>query len=418
MIQAAEKPRRIAIVAHSVRTAGGLSFARNLTAAIDRVAPQHAYLHVVPAGGGYEEVAFVGRCHEVVTYEHSGGLPGRWFFDAFRLPAIVRRFAPDVTLVLGNTAVVGDVGPQAILSQDPHLFYPVEHYRREMLRGKLLKSYLRRRFRRDLGRVQLVFCQTKVIESRLRATYGYCEEVELTGNAVSTAVLSAADCSGVPPQLAASPKKTKLLCLTRYYAHKNIELIVEAFRRHRDALGGVAVVTTIAADQHPNAARLLSMIRRAGLEGSVINVGPVRQEDLSALYKHCDALLLPTLLESFSQAYVEAMHFGLPILTSDLDFAREICGDAALYFDPWSADSLKDALLRFAADPRVAEDLAAGGRSRLAGMSTSWESIARRIMERLLTICPRPLEAHGAHRHVMRERRVRHSASPNSTEEQ
>ena len=34
---------------------------------------------------------------------------------------------------------------------------------------------------------------------------------------------------------------------------------------------------------------------------------------------------LPSLLESYSGAYVEAMSFGVPIVTSDRDFAREVC---------------------------------------------------------------------------------------------
>ena len=40
------------------------------------------------------------------------------------------------------------------------------------------------------------------------------------------------------------------------------------------------------------------------------------------------------------------MQFGLPILTSDRDFARHICQDAALYFDPLDADSVARSMAR------------------------------------------------------------------------
>jgi hypothetical protein len=47
--------------------------------------------------------------------------------------------------------------------------------------------------------------------------------------------------------------------------------------------------------------------------------------DVPKWYKATQALLLPTLLESFSGTYIEAMHFERPIFTSNLDFAKEVC---------------------------------------------------------------------------------------------
>ena len=51
-------------------------------------------------------------------------------------------------------------------------------------------------------------------------------------------------------------------------------------------------------------------------------------------------MILPTLLESFSATYIEAMFHGKTILTSDLDFARDVCGEAAFYFDPLNPQSI------------------------------------------------------------------------------
>lgn len=104
------------------------------------------------------------------------------------------------------------------------------------------------------------------------------------------------------------------------------------------------------------------MIKSRGLEDSIINVGPLSQQDLGAFYKHCDALVMSTRLESFG-TYLEAMHFGMPILTSDLDFAHEVCGDAALYFNPWNAESIRDAIL----NPEEPPGIEAGSGCERAG---------------------------------------------------
>ncbi len=45
-----------------------------------------------------------------------------------------------------------------------------------------------------------------------------------------------------------------------------------------------------------------------------------KQKELAGYFCNSNALLLPALLESFSATYLEAMYFGLPILTSNLDF--------------------------------------------------------------------------------------------------
>lgn len=44
------------------------------------------------------------------------------------------------------------------------------------------------------------------------------------------------------------------------------------------------------------------------------------------------------------------MHLNIPVLTSDLDFVREICGPAAEYVDPYSLESIRDGILRLKND--------------------------------------------------------------------
>ena len=53
-----------------------------------------------------------------------------------------------------------------------------------------------------------------------------------------------------------------------------------------------------------------------------------------------DAIILPSLIESYSLIFIEAMFFHKPIFTSDLDFAREVCKNAAFYFNPFNAENI------------------------------------------------------------------------------
>ena len=58
---------------------------------------------------------------------------------------------------------------------------------------------------------------------------------------------------------------------------------------------------------------------------NIINLGPIEQKSCPSVYKQCDALFAPTLLETFSASYPEAMKMGIPILTSEYSFAKDIC---------------------------------------------------------------------------------------------
>ena len=70
-----------------------------------------------------------------------------------------------------------------------------------------------------------------------------------------------------------------------------------------------------------------------GKERWIKNHGHTDVDDCPKLYNLCDAMFLPSHLECFSASYPEAMKMKKPILTSDLSFARAVCGNAALYFN-------------------------------------------------------------------------------------
>ena len=119
-----------------------------------------------------------------------------------------------------------------------------------------------------------------------------------------------------------------------------------------------------------------------GLEEYVINIGSVESKYCPSLYEQCDALFLPTLLESFTASYPEAMKMKKPILTSDLSFAHYLCEDAAVYFDPLNPKNIAGKIIELSENKELVNQLIQKGTQRLKTFET-----AKTRAEKYLNIC-------------------------------
>lgn len=79
-------------------------------------------------------------------------------------------------------------------------------------------------------------------------------------------------------------------------------------------------------------------------------VGILPLEQTYRLYGSADIFFFPSLCESFGFPMVEAMGAGLPIVAADTPVNREICDEAALYFEPNNVEEAVAKLLVFCAN--------------------------------------------------------------------
>jgi len=74
-------------------------------------------------------------------------------------------------------------------------------------------------------------------------------------------------------------------------------------------------------------------------------IGNQDPADMIRIYQEIDAIFFPSLQESYGLPLLEAMTLDLIVICSDLPYARWLCGDEAIYFDPLNPDSAWDALV-------------------------------------------------------------------------
>lgn len=372
---------RIAILAHNLRFAGAQSVGINVLTSLARIGDEHEYLLFVPRGCGYESLPKPTKA-ECYYISRRFGPVSQMLFERCELPRRIAEFRPDVVWGLGNFGLRRPPCRQAVLFHKAHFVYPWKNRRGEPLRNRLVNWAIRRRLAQSLPATQLVFCQTAVTAERFPRQFRYTGRIAVMPNAVSE-VTKAGDVHRRPAVFDRLGGKFTLFCLTSYYTHKNLESLVEVYRRWRQELKRTAVIFTIAHGGSRRARAFLRSIERYDLGEHLVNVGPVAQSELPGYFAASAGLILPTILESFSATYVEAMQYERPILTSDMDFARVICGDAALYFDPFNPESIRDAILQLQRSPELQAQLVARGIERRRTHVRDWDSIVSEALGEL-----------------------------------
>ena len=85
----------------------------------------------------------------------------------------------------------------------------------------------------------------------------------------------------------------------------------------------------------------------AGSTENIKFLGRVNDDELIRLYQTASCFIFPSIYEGFGLPPLEAMACGCPVLASDIPVEREVCGDAALYFNPYDVQSIRKTFLDF-----------------------------------------------------------------------
>lgn len=67
----------------------------------------------------------------------------------------------------------------------------------------------------------------------------------------------------------------------------------------------------------------------------------IKDTELENLYRNARVFIFSTISEGFGYPPIEAMKYGVPILSSAITSTTEILGDAPLYFNPFSIEEIK-----------------------------------------------------------------------------
>ena len=236
-------------------------------------------------------------------------------------------------------------------------------------------TYARVMFRTVRRRASIIFTVSQFTRSELlRLTSGPRED-----NIIPTPL-------GVSPEWHSARDRPMprdrpyLVCVGNIKPYKNVARLVEAFVKVQDRIPHDLVIIGQAegliTGESPH---FFELVRRAAPR--VHMTGFVSHDELLSLVGRAHALIMPSLYEGFGLPPLEAMAAGVPVAAARAASLPEVCGDAALYFDPLSVEEMANQMVEIACCSTLCAKLVRAGRER--SRRFTWELCARRTAEGL-----------------------------------
>lgn len=178
--------------------------------------------------------------------------------------------------------------------------------------------------------------------------------------------LSFMECGGLEDAVLAAnnlSKKNYLFYVGYIEKRKNIGRIIQAYMALKNKIDIPLVLAGELDKSDDELVRMLRSVKEK--KTNIIYLGYVSSMEKMILLKNARAFVFPSLYEGFGLPPIEAFQLGTPVLTSNVTSLPEVCGDAAVYVDPYDFDSIRHGLTEVANNESLRAELVRKGNERI-----------------------------------------------------
>lgn len=358
---------KILIHAAAATAGGGRTFVKNVLPLLPRIGRHHEWHVLLPQAHRGEFASLEGALRLFSDPQAESGGWRRVRFDQFALARKLRKEGFDAFVATGNFGLVRPPVPQILYNRNP--LYFSEHHCVELKRRKLYRDWAVIRLRRAMALASIRASTINVVptgafanhiarfgavdRSTFRTIHHGFDRVRFTAGGEELA-------PALRERLPGPADTARVLFVSHYNYFRNFETVLRALpeliRRLAPRPVQLVLTTRLAEGVYEHkydttaAARLVSEL---GIQPNVVMLGHVPYESLYAVYRACDVAVCPSYAETFGHPMVEAMAAGLPVVATDMDIHREVCGDAGQYFSVFDPHDLASRLHDVLSQPEL-----------------------------------------------------------------
>ncbi len=128
--------------------------------------------------------------------------------------------------------------------------------------------------------------------------------------------------------------------------------------------------------------QLIDAIESVPDKNEIVFTGRLEEDELHRVTAAALALTYVPYFEGFGIPLTEAMACEVPMITSNITAMPEVAGDAALYVDPFSIESISAAMILMDKDESLRENLIA--KAKIQCQKFSWDKTAEALWESMM----------------------------------
>ncbi|MEN4916787.1 glycosyltransferase [Acinetobacter pittii] len=314
-----------------------------------------------------------------LTYEYivESNLPGeisRLLFFTLKLKKIVEKYSADIIWSM-NVGPYVNTSACHVLSLN-NAFQVCDSKLLEIHpSGSFRVNLLRFFFRISMRYTNLTILQTPFMEKLVKKNFHNTKTV-VAKKSVGISNNLSNDKNPICEKI--NPHDFNVIYVATDYPYKRHLLLLKALNLFNNEIPNLKLIVTLTYEQCLNIDfDLTTELHRKGI---LICLGWVQPKDLESLYKSSKIAVMPSLIESLSSSHIEAMFWGIPQITSNLAYAKDLCKEAAYYVnDHESPQAWKDAIITLYNDPSLYQQLIQQGYQEAKMLPQSWNDAANTI---------------------------------------
>lgn len=167
------------------------------------------------------------------------------------------------------------------------------------------------------------------------------------------------------------------------HPRKNVPRLIQAFSQFKEKTGADTKLVLVGRNGWKNK-EVSATLKSSDYASDVIFTGFVEEDELPKLIASALALTYVSLFEGFGIPILEAFYCETPVITSFSSSMPEVGGNAVLYVDPNSIDSIAEQLERLYLNPSLQQEMIKRG--KIQRTKFSWERAAQTVYSQIESI--------------------------------
>ncbi|WP_263576723.1 glycosyltransferase [Acinetobacter pseudolwoffii] len=291
-----------------------------------------------------------------------------------RISKIEKKHAPDLVFVVFGPSYWRPKAPclqgfaLPLMIYEGVRNYVYKHNLKLKLYQKLLNYFKARKFKKN---ADFAVVETQTFKKRLSSFMNFDEsKIFVVENSFNSNFLIE---DKIEESKQIQSKILNLFVPSAFYPHKNLNILVDVAYFLKNEFKITFKFNFLIKKDSLEWQNLTTLAKSKSVDDCFYTYGAVPNAKMKHLYAINNFIILPTLAEASTAVYPEAFISKKVLLTSDIDFARELCGNAAIFFDPLDAHDIAEKIININSDIQKQSQLIQRGLERLKSVYLSPE---------------------------------------------